>query len=225
MRSSPARPHPRRDSAHIRAGTRPTSAPGLGPHPRRDSAHIRAGTRPALPRRPLAAGRRAGVYATMNGSRKNYQCHQPRRAASTFETAAVQGCPRSGLPPLGVAPIGYSFARRSYSKVCTIDASAAQALVEDEARLLRQAQSHICAGTGLTPATSAPGLAGLSAQCRPTVLGLSLWSARLQSSALGEGTSTTSAWMPAWRGGPLRCFSTRHTLLMCRCPRCSGMSG
>ena len=84
---------------------------------------------------------------------------------------------------------------------------------------------HICARTGLTPATSAPGLAGLSAQCRPTVLGLSLWSARLQSSALGEGTSTISAWMPAWRGGPLRCFSTRHTLLMCRCPRCSGMSG
>ena len=33
-------------SVHIRAGTRPTSAPGLGPHPRRDSAHIRAGTRP-----------------------------------------------------------------------------------------------------------------------------------------------------------------------------------
>jgi hypothetical protein len=43
------RPHPRRDCAHIRAGTVPTSAPGLRPHPRRDCAHIRAGTVPTSP--------------------------------------------------------------------------------------------------------------------------------------------------------------------------------
>ncbi len=45
-RSKHPAPHLRRDSLHICAGTRPTSAPGLAPRLRRDSLHICAGTRP-----------------------------------------------------------------------------------------------------------------------------------------------------------------------------------
>ena len=161
--------------AHFRAGTRPTSAPGLGPHLRRDSARIRAGTRPtsapglgpALPRRPLTAGRRAGVYATMNGSRKNYQCHQPRRAASTFETAAVQGCPRSGLPPLGVAPArgcpyrlllcapqllkGLHDRRQRCTSARRGRSPASPAGAKPHLRQDLAHSCHICAGTGLAP--------------------------------------------------------------------------
>ena len=56
-------PHLRRDSAHICAGTRPTSAPGLGPHLHRDSAHICAGTRPTS-----APGRVARLIDTDSAS-------------------------------------------------------------------------------------------------------------------------------------------------------------
>ncbi len=111
-------PHLRRDLAHICAGTRPTSAPGLGPHLRRESAHICAGTRPA----------------SAPGLGPHLRRGSARICAGTRPTSAA------GLGP---------HLRRGSARICAGTRPTSAAGLGPH---LRRGSAHICGGTRPTSA-------------------------------------------------------------------------
>jgi hypothetical protein len=146
-RLGPPLPHLRRDSAracHICAATRPapaTSAPGLGsrlPHLHWDWATSAPGLGPPLP------------HLRRDSAHRLDEAKQGRRLGVALADTRRHGAIACRIWPaparINVAPAATRISRRRLDEV--------QDLHQDSA----DHPSHICAGTGLTPATSAPRL-------------------------------------------------------------------